>query len=271
MPADGRREYPARPESTPARAPRAPHLPPPMTAKHPTRVRCQICGVEKDVDDVLPAELVRDSIVRLIESRHPSWSSEGYICAADLNQFRDRYVAQIVEEEAGEISSLEREVLEAVREHELLAENPNRDFEEGLSLGDRVADHIAAFGGSWWFLSTFALFLVGWIALNSVALSSTHFDPYPYILLNLLLSCLAAIQAPVIMMSQKRLESRDRLRAESDYKVNLKAELEVRLLGERIDRLLRHQWQRLLEIQQVQMDLMADLVRARDAQQRGRS
>jgi uncharacterized membrane protein len=241
-----------------------------MTAHSPTRVRCQICGAEKDADDALPAELVRDSIVRLIESRHPHWSSEGYICLADLNQYRDHYVAQIVEQEAGEISALEREVLEAVREHELLAENPERDFQEQRSLADRAADRIAAFGGSWWFLSSFALFLASWVAVNSAALLTRPFDPYPYILLNLLLSTLAAVQAPLILMSQKRLEARDRLRAESDYKVNLKAELEVRLLGERVDRLMRHQWQRLLEIQQVQMDLMADLVRGREGPQRGR-
>jgi uncharacterized membrane protein len=242
-----------------------------MTVKTPARVRCQICGAEKNADDALPAELVRDAIVRLIASRHPAWSAEGYICVADLNHFRDQYVAQLVEEEAGEISSLEREVLEAVREHELLAENPERDFQEQRSLADRVADRIATFGGSWWFLSSFALFLAAWVAVNSAALLARPFDPYPYILLNLLLSTLAAIQAPLILMSQKRLEARDRLRAESDYKVNLKAELEVRLLGERVDRLMRHQWQRLLEIQQVQMDLMADLVRGREHPGRGRT
>jgi uncharacterized membrane protein len=233
-------------------------------------VLCQICGKTFDIDGVLPAELVREPIARLIERRHPTWSAEGYICAADLNSFRDQYVAEIVREDAGSISDLEREVLEAVKEHELLTENTNREIEAQLTLGDRVADRIARFGGSWGFIGAFAGFLLVWMALNGWWLASGGFDPFPFILLNLLLSCLAAIQAPVIMMSQRRLEARDRVRAENEYKVNLKAEIEVRLLGERVDRLLRHQWQRLLEIQQVQVDLMADLSRAREAASRSR-
>jgi uncharacterized membrane protein len=87
------------------------------------------------------------------------------------------------------------------------------------------------------------------------------FDPYPFILLNLILSCLAAIQAPIIMISQNRIEARDRLRSENDYQVNLKAELEIRHLHEKLDVLLKHQWQKLLEIQQIQMDFMKELMR----------
>jgi uncharacterized membrane protein len=233
-------------------------------------VLCQICGKTFDTDDVLPAELVREPIARLIERRHPTWSAQGYICTADLNAFRDQYVAEIVREDAGSISDLEIQVLEAVREHELLTENTNREIEDQLTLGDRVADRIARFGGSWGFIIAFCAFLLLWMALNAWWLAEGGFDPYPFILLNLLLSTLAALQAPVIMMSQRRLEARDRVRAENEYKVNLKAEIEVRLLTERVDRLLRHQWQRLLEIQQVQVDLMADLARGREAPVRGR-
>jgi uncharacterized membrane protein len=233
-------------------------------------VLCQVCGQTRDTDDVLPAELVREPIQRLIESKHPTWDQRGYICTADLNHFRDLYVTQIVKEDSGTISDLELEVLDAVREHELLTENTNREYDQQRTLGDRVADHMAVFGGSWWFIGVFAAFLLLWMAVNSWLLVSGSFDPYPYILLNLILSTIAALQAPVIMMSQRRLEARDRVRAENEYKVNLKAEIEVRLLGERVDRLLRHQWQRLLEIQQVQVDLIADLTRAREAQQRGR-
>lgn len=235
-----------------------------MTQSECAFVLCQICGKTYDTDDVLPAELVREPIARLIESRHPTWSSEGYICTSDLNAFRDQYVAEIVREDAGSISDLEREVLEAVREHELLTENTNREIEAQLTLGDRVADRIARFGGSWGFIGAFGGFLVLWMALNALWLAEGGFDPFPFILLNLLLSCLAALQAPVIMMSQRRLEARDRVRAENEYKVNLKAEIEVRLLTERVDRMLRTQWKRLLEIQQVQVDLMADLSRNRE-------
>jgi len=105
------------------------------------------------------------------------------------------------------------------------------------------------------------LVLAAWIGINSVATLRGPFDPYPYILLNLILSCLAAIQAPIIMMSQNRIEARDRLRSENDYQVNLKAELEIRHLHEKLDVLLKHQWQKLLEIQQIQMDFMKELVR----------
>jgi len=233
-------------------------------------VLCQICGKTFDVDDVLPGDLVRDPIVGLIEKRHPTWDPSGYICTGDLNGFRDQYVAEIVREDIGPVREIEREVLEAVAEHDLLAEDTNREIEAQLTLGDRVADRMARFGGSWAFIGAFGALMLVWMGLNVWWLSERAFDPYPFILLNLALSCLAALQAPVIMMSQRRQEARDRVRAENEYKVNLKAEIEVRLLGERIDRLLRHQWQRLLEIQQVQVDLMADLARGREGAARGR-
>jgi uncharacterized membrane protein len=120
---------------------------------------------------------------------------------------------------------------------------------------------VASFGGSWTFIVVFALVLAAWISINGAALLARPFDPYPFILLNLILSCLAAIQAPIIMMSQNRMEAKDRLRSENDYQVNLKAELEIRHLNEKLDVLLKHQWQKLLEIQQIQMDFMKELMR----------
>src|SRR5207253_1421499 len=125
----------------------------------------------------------------------------------------------------------------------------------------RLSDHIASFGGSWRFISLFGAVLFGWIILNAILLLNRGFDPYPFILLNLILSCLAAIQAPIIMMSQNRAEARDRLRAENDYKVNLKAELEIRHLHEKIDHLLRRQYNRLFEIQQIQIELLQEISR----------
>jgi uncharacterized membrane protein len=118
---------------------------------------------------------------------------------------------------------------------------------------------VARFGGSWAFIISFGIFLLLWMAVNSFFLLRKPFDPYPFILLNLILSSIAALQAPIIMMSQNRQEAKDRLRAEHDYQVNLKAELEIRLLSERIDTLISHQWQRLLEIQQIQVELMQEL------------
>jgi uncharacterized membrane protein len=127
-----------------------------------------------------------------------------------------------------------------------------------------LSDRIASFGGSWRFIILFGAVLLFWIILNAVFLLNRGFDPYPFILLNLILSCLAAIQAPIIMMSQNRAEARDRLRAENDYKVNLKAELEIRTLHEKIDHLLQRQYSRLFEIQQIQIELLEQLGRKRE-------
>ncbi|MGB7630791.1 MAG: DUF1003 domain-containing protein, partial [Candidatus Deferrimicrobium sp.] len=143
----------------------------------------------------------------------------------------------------------------------VFASNMNQEFDETLTSGELLSDRIAEFGGSWGFLLVFGAVLALWIGINSITLLSRPFDPYPYILLNLLLSCLAAIQAPVIMMSQNRQEARDRLRAEHDYQINLKAELEIRNLNEKMDHLVHRQWEKLMEIQQIQMDQMDENAR----------
>ncbi len=128
-----------------------------------------------------------------------------------------------------------------------------------MTLGERIADNVAKFGGSWRFIISFGVFLVMWMIINSIVLLRRPFDPYPFILLNLILSCLAAIQAPIIMMSQNRQEAKDRLRSEHDYRVNLKAELEIRHLHAKMDQLLTHQWNRLLQIQQIQVELIEEI------------
>jgi len=136
-------------------------------------------------------------------------------------------------------------------------------WEDRRTTGERLADIVAEFGGSWRFIISFAVVLIVWMAFNVWAATQRVFDPYPFILLNLVLSCLAAIQAPIIMMSQKRQETKDRLRSENDYRVNLKAELEIRHLHEKIDHLINRQWERLAEIQQIQLEIMEDLAARR--------
>lgn len=232
-----------------------------MTRKQPETVLCQICNEQKKSREVMPGELVRDSVVQTIRRKHPEWSPSGFICLADLNHFRAEYVQHVLEAEKDELSTLEAEVVRSLKEHELLSKNINVEFERELTFGERVADKVAEFGGSWRFIIRFGVVLAVWIALNSLVLLWRPFDPYPFILLNLVLSCLAALQAPIIMMSQNRQEAKDRLRAEHDYRINLKAELEIRHLNGKIDLLLTHQWQRLLEIQRIQMELMEELVR----------
>jgi uncharacterized membrane protein len=143
-----------------------------------------------------------------------------------------------------------------------IARNVAKDFEATTSLGQRAADAVASFGGSWPFVGLFAATMLLWVGLNAFLLVSrgSTFDPYPYILLNLFLSMLAAIQAPVILMSQNRQSQKDRLSAEHDYEVNLKAELEIMLLHEKIDVLRETQWTELLEIQKEQLKLLEGLI-----------
>lgn len=232
-----------------------------MTRKQQETVFCQICKGEKKLNEVIPAELIHEPIVGTIRKTHPDWSPSGFICISDLNQFRAKYVKDVLETGKGELSTLEEQVLRSLKENELLSKNINIEFDQKLTFGERLADRIADFGGSWKFIVIFVGVLLLWVAANSVILIWRPFDPYPFILLNLVLSGLAAIQAPIIMMSQNRQEAKDRFRSEHDYSINLKAELEIRHLHEKIDHFLKNQWQRLLEIQEIQMELMEELTR----------
>ncbi len=232
-----------------------------MTQRRTTTVQCQICGQSLGLSEVLPASLVRPSIVETIRREKPEWSPEGYICLADLNHYRAEHVREMLESEGGQLSDLEADVVRSLQQRDLIAEDIGKTFEQRLGLGDRVADRVAEFGGSWGFILSFLALMALWILVNTIGLMRRPFDPYPYILLNLVLSCLAGLQAPIIMMSQNRQEEKDRLRAEYDYRVNLKAELEVRGLDAKLDLLMRHQWQRLLEIQEIQTEMVAELAR----------
>jgi uncharacterized membrane protein len=224
---------------------------------------CGICGKTFSLRDLVPGTALRDVVAQQILHDYPDWSQEKFICRPDLNRYRGEYVHSLLESEKGELTSLENEVLTSLRNHETLSKNVDSEFEGEWTLGERLADRIATFGGSWIFLILFGLFLLVWISINSFILYAHPPDPYPYILLNLILSCLAAIQAPIIMMSQNRQEAKDRLRSEHDYQVNLKAELEIRHLHEKLDHLLSHQWERLAQIQEIQLELLAEISRRR--------
>jgi uncharacterized membrane protein len=234
-----------------------------MSNHHNKQRTCAVCGKTFPARDVIPGGAVRSSIGSLIAAEHPAWSDESYICRNDLASYRVRYVHSMLESEKGEVTSIEEEVLESLRQHELVSTDIDAEIEGERTLAERLADGLARFGGSWTFIAFFAVFMVVWITVNSLVMYWQPVDPYPYILLNLMLSCLAAIQAPVIMMSQNRQESKDRLRSKHDYQVNLKAELEIRHLHEKIDHLLSHQWDRLVEIQQIQLELLTEVGRRR--------
>ena len=220
-----------------------------------------MCGESRRPSELIAGELVRPSVQEDIQKDHPEWTIAGRVCARCLNRYRAAHVSQLLEKEKGELSAIDQEVVRSLRDQELISQNLSPAYDRTDTMGERLSDALADFGGSWKFLILFGATLGAWIALNSSALMAKPFDPFPFIFLNLVLSCLAAIQAPIIMMSQNRQEARDRLRAEHDYRVNLKAELEIRLLHTKLDQLLTHQWQRLLDIQQLQIDLMEEISR----------
>jgi uncharacterized membrane protein len=161
-----------------------------------------------------------------------------------------------------ELTELERHVARHITERTPISKNVVQDLSKQSTFGQRMADKVASFGGSWIFISIFMGVMIIWVLLNSFILIklNSSFDPYPYILLNLVLSMLAAIQAPIILMSQNRQAYKDRLSAEHDYEVNLKAELEIIGLHEKVDLLREHQWDELIAIQQEQLKLLSQLV-----------
>ncbi|MBJ9904471.1 DUF1003 domain-containing protein [Acinetobacter bereziniae] len=220
---------------------------------------CFVCKKSFSHRDVVPMGTIRKVITEEIARDFPDWSAQDYICRADLTKYRMQYVQSLLQSEQGEVSSLAYEVLNSMQQHELITKNTENQLDENWTLGERLADKIATFGGSWAFLICFSLFLAIWIIVNTVVMVKQPADPYPFILLNLILSCLAAVQAPIIMMSQNRQEAKDRLRSQNDYQVNLKAELEIRHLHEKIDHLLMHQWDKLAKIQEIQLDLLSEM------------
>ncbi|MFZ1431317.1 MAG: DUF1003 domain-containing protein [Geminicoccaceae bacterium] len=220
---------------------------------------CQICGRHRREVPLLPAGLIRPRLVERIAKAVSTWAPTSFICIDDLNRFRADEVRSVIEDGIGEITTLEQSVVDRLADHRILSTNIDDELDETQTFGEKLADRVASFGGSWQFLILFAATMVLWMGTNTWILATGAFDPFPYILLNLVLSCLAAVQAPVIMMSQNRQETRDRRRSQNDYLVNLKAELEIRLLHEKVDHLLHHQWERLMEIQEIQVELMNQL------------
>ncbi|RDV16337.1 DUF1003 domain-containing protein [Pontibacter diazotrophicus] len=231
-----------------------------MKKHHALTGVCHITHKQLPLRHLILGSSIRKNIFDLVKTDHPDFDERSYITLEQLGVYRKRYLEQLLIREMGELTTVEQEVIKSISGQELVTSNIEGELAENISLGDRMADNIASFGGSWRFITLFFSFLLLWMLVNVYVLSVRPFDPYPFILLNLILSCLAAIQAPIIMMSQNRKESKDRQRSEYDYKVNLKAELEIRLLHEKVDHLIVHQNQRLMEIQQIQVDLLEDIM-----------
>jgi uncharacterized membrane protein len=225
---------------------------------------CEMCKRPKKMSELFPLEMVHEPVMTIIQKEYPGLSKTGYICSEDLNKYRIEFIKKVLEEEKGELSVLEEEVVKSMREQETVAKDINAEYEQRIKLADKLSDKLSAYAGSWKFIIGFISTLLIWIVINSALVIMKAFDPYPFILLNLVLSCLAAIQAPIILMSQNRQDAKDRLRSDYDYRVNLKAELEIRHLHQKLDHFLKREWQTLLEIQEIQVELMKELSESRE-------
>ena len=219
--------------------------------------RCEITGRSLPARGLVVLDHLRPSIAERIRQDYPALLPEALIGRDEADRYLALYVKEAIREERGEVTELDHQVTKSLEQGELISRNLERDYAGARTARERLSDGLASFGGSWTFLIAFFLVLLFWIGLNLWTGQGAP-DPYPFILLNLILSCIAAVQAPIIMMSQKRQEAKDRLRALNDYRINLKAELEIRHLHEKLDHLITRQWQRLAEIQELQIELLQE-------------
>ena len=223
--------------------------------------RSDVSNIEFPISEKVSARTIRHSILSLIQKDHPQFSHESLLSMKELNYYREKYISEYLVKEIGDLSDLEKTVLTSLTENTTLTDKIDVEDFQTLTTGQKVADKVASFGGSWTFIIAFGIFIFIWINVNIFWLANKSFDPYPFILLNLILSCLAALQAPVIMMSQNRQEEKDRERGKKDYMINLKSELEIRMLHEKIDHFVMNQQQELLELQKTQLEIMNDLLK----------
>lgn len=210
--------------------------------------KCEICDNFFQLSDLYPLAMLRSNQFANAKERFPDLEPSGFICYPDLRKINALHFEKILQKERGSLTELEREVLESIEQHDILSENIETEFERGQTFGQKLSDKIAQFGGSWTFVTLFTCMILVWMMINSFQIMSLDFDPYPYILLNLVLSTLAAIQAPIIMMSQNRQAFKDRLSQENDYQINLKSELQIRQLNTRMDVFMKHYWQRMSDL-----------------------
>ena len=173
------------------------------------------------------------------------------------NQVEARAVPARPRTKAAEI---EERVKKALEERKTVTRDVEAEYETKLTLGERLADAVASFGGSWRFILTFGAFLAAWMIVNGFVLRAGAFDPFPHILLNLTLSTVAALQAPIIMMSQNRQAAKDRARAEHQYEINLKAEIEIGQIHKMLEELRDAKWRELVGIQQRQIEYLERIV-----------
>ena len=223
------------------------------------KVNCSLCGTPVEGRTLASPQKLENRILDLIRLDRPDWEAKRGICPDCLEQYRAKKFVGYLEAEYRKLSELEHAVVSKITRRDRVSRQVHLDIETEMTFGERVADRVAQFGGSWPFIGLFGAILVGWMVVNTWLLASRPFDPYPFILLNLVLSTLAALQAPVIMMSQNRQAHKDRAHAQRDYEVNLMAEIEIRDLHDKLDSLRFKQWHELWHIQKRQIELLEHL------------
>jgi len=221
------------------------------------KATCSVCGASVETRSLANPQKLEDGLVDLIQRDHPDWDGKRGVCPKCREVYRAKKFLNYLEAEYQKITEMERNLVSKIVRRGRISKAVHEEYEEKMTLGDRVADRVARFGGSWKFILLFAGVLLVWMGINSYWLVFGRvFDPFPFILLNLFLSTLAAIQAPVIMMSQNRQSAKDRLAAQHDYEINLMAELEIRDLHEKLDALRLKQWHELWQMQHRQIELL---------------
>lgn len=225
------------------------------------KVACSLCGTQVEARTLFSGQKLELPLFDLIKKDRPDWAGTRGICTSCHDQYRAKKLLSYLEAEYDKISEMEKAVVTKIARRGRISRLVDKQYEAQMTLGERVADHVAQFGGSWTFIGIFGAVLFGWMALNSWILVRHPFDPYPFILLNLVLSTIAALQAPVIMMSQNRLAEHDRMQAMQDYQINLMAEMEIRDLHDKLDGLRNRQWHELWHLQQRQIELLEFLHR----------
>ena len=223
--------------------------------------RSDISNQEFPISEKVSAKTIRHSILNLIQKENPQFSHDSFLALSELNKYREKAISDYLVKEVGELSELEKTVLNSVTNNNTLTDKIDNDDKQTLTIGQRVADKVASFGGSWTFIISFGVFIAIWIFINIFWLINKGFDPYPFILLNLILSCLASLQAPVIMMSQGASANCVYGNDKKDFMNDLKTAVEIRTLHEKIDLFIMDQQQELLELQKVQIEMMNDILK----------
>jgi uncharacterized membrane protein len=230
-------------------------------SKPMTTFKSDISNKEFPISERVSGKTIRHSILEFIQRDNPQFTKESFLALSEMNHYRESFLEEFLTRQIGKLTKLEKTVLSSLKNKTTLTDKLDGEDHLAATFGQKIADRVASFGGSWKFIILFGLFLLIWILVNIYWLSNKGFDPYPFILLNLILSSLAAIQAPVIMMSQNRQEEKDRERGKKDYMVNLKSELEIRMLHDKLDHLIINQQQEILDIQKEQIEMIKDILK----------